>query len=173
MAAGPRAPAGWAAAVACKTSPLQQHSPLPTATWRCCCWTAPSRGRRPWRQRPPSSGTVSLGQGSRAAVVGTVVEGAGCDSVLGPARHNAALRPRQNAPAPAPPRVCNRLLRHAADAQSRDPAVESRPAPPAAIDVPGTVLRVVGWGAISEGTSPSNYPHQLQEGTLPLVDPAT
>ncbi|KAL4420810.1 hypothetical protein ABPG75_010466 [Micractinium tetrahymenae] len=41
------------------------------------------------------------------------------------------------------------------------------------IDAPGTELRVVGWGAISEGNSPSHFPRQLQEGTLPLVDPAT
>lgn len=53
-----------------------------------------------------------------------------------------------------------------------------RPPPPrprpllSAIDAPGTELRVVGWGAISEGDSPASFPRQLQEGTLPLVDPA-
>lgn len=44
---------------------------------------------------------------------------------------------------------------------------------PAAIDAPGTELRVVGWGQISEGRSRSNFPRQLQEGALPYVDPTT
>ncbi len=54
------------------------------------------------------------------------------------------------------------------------PRVHPAPVPllPAAINSTGTELRVVGWGAISEGDTPSSFPRQLQEGTLPLVDPA-
>lgn len=40
-----------------------------------------------------------------------------------------------------------------------------------AIDAIGTELRVVGWGAVTEGRSPSSFPRVLQEGTMPLVSP--